>query len=217
MTSLLPGSTPEEQVAAAPPMNKDTVVTFRFPKIVPECQCAMCQRLGVDELAENIEQPVFEWYRLVKVYDDGTIAEMDEDEWKALERHIPKQAEWLTPIPQRTWFKAAQKLLGALMRDSWSGPFKAPVDPIALNIPDYPNIIKHPMDLGTVNERLRGNLYMHPDDFVSDVRLVFRNTYNYNKKDSEVWRMAEKLSRKFETDLMKVIWQPPAEKGGKKR
>jgi hypothetical protein len=31
--------------------------------------------------------------------------------------------------------------------------FNKPVDPVALKIPDYFNIITHPMDLGTVDKR----------------------------------------------------------------
>ena len=34
-------------------------------------------------------------------------------------------------------------------------PFRAPVDPIALGIPDYLDIIKKPMDLGTIEKKLR--------------------------------------------------------------
>ncbi|CAM9690391.1 unnamed protein product, partial [Laminaria digitata] len=32
--------------------------------------------------------------------------------------------------------------------------FRTPVDPKAMNIPDYFQIVKNPMDLGTVSERL---------------------------------------------------------------
>lgn len=38
-----------------------------------------------------------------------------------------------------------------LLRHRYAEPFKHPVDPVALNIPDYVNIIKRPMDLGTVS------------------------------------------------------------------
>ena len=33
------------------------------------------------------------------------------------------------------------------MRRKSAWPFLEPVDPVALNIPDYPDVVKHPMDL----------------------------------------------------------------------
>jgi hypothetical protein len=40
------------------------------------------------------------------------------------------------------------------MENVLSWPFLTPVDPVALNIPDYPLVITHPMDLGTVLRKL---------------------------------------------------------------
>jgi hypothetical protein len=40
-----------------------------------------------------------------------------------------------------------------LMSQPNANIFDKPVDPVALNIPDYPTIIKNPMDLGTINLR----------------------------------------------------------------
>ncbi len=37
--------------------------------------------------------------------------------------------------------------------------FNKPVDPVALCIPDYPVVIKQPMDLGTVRDKLRKSAY----------------------------------------------------------
>lgn len=36
-----------------------------------------------------------------------------------------------------------------------AGPFLAPVDPVALRIPDYPSVVKIPMDLGTIRRKLQ--------------------------------------------------------------
>jgi hypothetical protein len=48
-------------------------------------------------------------------------------------------------------------------------------------IPDYFLIVKHPMDLGTVQDKLKRNLYPTPDEFAADMRLVFSNCRLYNK------------------------------------
>jgi bromodomain-containing factor 1 len=42
------------------------------------------------------------------------------------------------------------KVLQILKRHECAFPFLEPVDPVALKIPDYPTIVKEPMDLGTI-------------------------------------------------------------------
>jgi len=56
------------------------------------------------------------------------------------------------PPPSGTPFDVAacSRLLEALINHDCSGPFLKPVDPVALEIPDYLTRIKTPMDLGTV-------------------------------------------------------------------
>src|SRR4051794_27342576 len=46
-----------------------------------------------------------------------------------------------------------------------SHPFRQPVDPVALNILDYPTIIKHPMDISTMHNKLLRGEYKHPVQF----------------------------------------------------
>ena len=43
-----------------------------------------------------------------------------------------------------------QKILTSLMRHQYGAPFNQPVDPVALNIPDYFEKITQPMDFGTI-------------------------------------------------------------------
>lgn len=50
--------------------------------------------------------------------------------------------------------KKCQKILAALKKNKNSWPFLDPVDPIALGIPHYPEIVKQPMDLATVTANL---------------------------------------------------------------
>jgi len=45
---------------------------------------------------------------------------------------------------------------------SLAGPFLEPVDWQTHGLKDYPKVIKHPMDLGTVATRLKMREYKHP-------------------------------------------------------
>ena len=51
--------------------------------------------------------------------------------------------------------KKCKDIIKVLLTKPMSSPFRVPVDPIGLCIPQYFNVIKRPMDLGTVKEKLR--------------------------------------------------------------
>lgn len=46
-----------------------------------------------------------------------------------------------------------------MKRHKSAAPFLYPVDPVALNIPDYFDIIKVPMDLSTIEQNFKNNYY----------------------------------------------------------
>lgn len=82
--------------------------------------------------------------------------------------------------------------------------FNLPVDPVALNIPTYPQIIKNPMDLGTVKCRLQCGYYSSIRQCVEDVRLVFCNAITFNGAGHYISRIAKELLDEFEEE-MKVL------------
>jgi len=83
-------------------------------------------------------------------------------------------------------------------------PFIEPVNAIALNLPDYYQIVKNPMDLGTVQDHLLKGRYTTIDSFSNDVKLVWANCFLYNHKDSDVVKMAENLSHFFDEKFKKI-------------
>jgi bromodomain-containing factor 1 len=71
-----------------------------------------------------------------------------------------------------------------------------PVDPIALNIPDYPKIVKHPMDMSTIYSRIDMHHYSSVNDIYADFKLMLNNCFIYNPPGTpvhEVGRQVEKL------------------------
>ena len=83
--------------------------------------------------------------------------------------------------------------------------FGKPVDHVALNIPLYPTIVKTPMDLSTVEQKLASNEYAELDDFAADVRLVFANALLFNKNElHQVNIAARKLSTFFELKYVEL-------------
>lgn len=74
-------------------------------------------------------------------------------------------------------------VLKKLMDAEYGWIFKQPVDPVELNLPDYFDVVKKPMDLGTVKKKLDNSVYRDVDEFIGDVRLVFDNAMLYNGKE----------------------------------
>uniref|UniRef100_A0A804NNC0 Transcription factor GTE8 n=1 Tax=Zea mays TaxID=4577 RepID=A0A804NNC0_MAIZE len=96
-------------------------------------------------------------------------------------------------------FKQCANLLKSLMSHVWASPFLVPVDIVKLNIPDYFQIVKQPMDLGTIQKRMKAGMYSTPPEFAADVRLTFSNAMNYNPANNDVHLMAKTLSKNFES------------------
>ncbi|EAY01722.1 Bromodomain containing protein [Trichomonas vaginalis G3] len=76
------------------------------------------------------------------------------------------------------------KILNELLKMPVSKPFRAPVDPVHDDAPDYLKKIKHPMDFSKIKQNLVLNSYKTPQEFISDVHLISKNTRTYNGKDS---------------------------------
>uniref|UniRef100_A0AAY3ZVH1 Bromodomain containing 2b n=1 Tax=Denticeps clupeoides TaxID=299321 RepID=A0AAY3ZVH1_9TELE len=91
---------------------------------------------------------------------------------------------------------------------AYAWPFHRPVDAPALGLHDYHDIIKHPMDLGTVKAKLESGQYGGAQEFADDIRLMFSNCYKYNPPDHDVVAMGRKLQDVFEMRFAKMPDDP---------
>jgi len=107
------------------------------------------------------------------------------------------------------------KILKTLSQTKHGWIFGEPVDPVKLKIPDYFNIIKNPMDFGTIKSRIEKEMYTNENEVISDIELVFSNAFTYNPQDSDVYHMAETLSKMF-YQLQKEYQEKTEEKKRKK-
>ena len=58
--------------------------------------------------------------------------------------------------------------------------FSEPVNPVALGIPTYFQVIKEPMDLRTLHRKMEGNEVKSPEEFARLCRLIFENAVMFN-------------------------------------
>ena len=103
------------------------------------------------------------------------------------------------------------KILRKLMTNRLSWPFNEPVDAEYWGVLDYYEVIKTPMDFGTIATKYDRGEYRAeksghgPLQFVTDVRQVFYNAWTYNQPGHQVYKSAQVLAKVFESELSKSI------------
>lgn len=75
--------------------------------------------------------------------------------------------------------------------------FAAPVDAELLQIPTYHDIVRRPMDFGTIRTNISKNKYSTVDQLLRDVRQVFYNCYLFNLPDDPVTQAGQGLEAMF--------------------
>ncbi|PHH52554.1 Bromodomain-containing factor 1 [Ceratocystis fimbriata CBS 114723] len=81
--------------------------------------------------------------------------------------------------------------------------FLEPVDPVALDIPNYFQVVKKPMDLSTIASKLQASEYQSPKQFISDFDLMFRNCYLFNSPGTPVNVQGKALEKLFRSEWAK--------------
>ncbi|KAK9286346.1 hypothetical protein L1049_014739 [Liquidambar formosana] len=93
-----------------------------------------------------------------------------------------------TPLPDK---KLLLFVLDRLQKKDTYGVFSDPVDPKEL--PDYHEVIDHPMDFGTVRKKLNSGAYANLEQFEKDVFLICSNAMQYNAPDTIYFRQARSI------------------------
>lgn len=88
------------------------------------------------------------------------------------------------------------KVLEALKRSPYAEPFLQPVDLDTHH--DYLQVVSEPMDLATVEAKLKNSDYETAYHFAMDVRKIWSNSFRYNAKGSELYSMTMEISGQFE-------------------
>ncbi|KAM9473314.1 nucleosome-remodeling factor subunit BPTF-like isoform 12-T12 [Salvelinus alpinus] len=100
----------------------------------------------------------------------------------------------LTPLTDKD-YEGLRRILRSLQAHKMAWPFLEPVDPN--DAPDYYGVIKEPMDLSTMEDRLQKRYYNKLTEFVADMTKVFDNCRYYNPNDTPFFQCAEVLESFF--------------------
>ena len=97
-----------------------------------------------------------------------------------------------------------------MMQHRLSWPFRKPVDAVKLKVPNYYEIIKEPMDFGTIQKKLKQDEYSSAKECIKDFNRVFTNCYIFNQPDDEVVAAAKDLEKFFLAklkDMPEIEWE----------
>ncbi|XP_016111800.1 transcription intermediary factor 1-alpha-like [Sinocyclocheilus grahami] len=172
--------------------------------------CAVCQNGGellccdkcpkVFHLSCHIPtltaSPSGEWY--CTFCRDLTSPEMEYNDSGSGESNNVKQdpdSEAFAPVDKRK----CERLLLRLYCNELSTDFQEPITPSSM--PEYSEIIKTPMDLSVIRSKLKDSNYKSTEDFVEDVRLIFKNCATFHKEDTEMANVGANLESYFEEQL----------------
>ncbi|KAF2090291.1 Bromodomain-containing protein [Saccharata proteae CBS 121410] len=128
---------------------------------------------------------------------------------REIHRPPPRDLPYSNPRPKnkksQLELKFAEQVVTELFKPKYMAfafPFYSPVDPVALNIPQYLKIIKKPMDLGTIQSRLKNGEYSSAKDVKSDIELMLHNCYKFNPETDDVHRMGKQVDAVY-----RKLWQ----------
>ncbi|GBF62294.1 transcriptional activator [Trichophyton mentagrophytes] len=107
-------------------------------------------------------------------------------------------------IGQEELYEALEKVLSELKAQTeHSSAFLTKVN--RRDAPDYVNIIKRPMDLGTMTKKLKAIQYKSKQEFVDDLNLIWANCLKYNANPEHFLRKHALYMRKETEKLVPLI------------
>ncbi|XP_031584178.2 bromodomain adjacent to zinc finger domain protein 1A isoform X1 [Oreochromis aureus] len=97
---------------------------------------------------------------------------------------------------------ACEQLTVELVRHEDSWPFMKLVS--RTQVPDYYDIIKKPIALNTIREKVNNCEYQTAGEYISDVELMFSNCLQYNPRHTNEAKAGHRLQRFFHAELSRL-------------
>ena len=140
----------------------------------------------------NVHPPPAQWADIKKIepLDPTLIPAIKETGWS------PDMDELARQPRHGPNYNALLHLLNDMQNHQHAWPFLQPVNKD--EVQDYYEVIKEPMDLSTMEDKLEKDAYPQPEDFVRDAMLIFNNCRWYNQENTPYSKSANKLQ--------KVMW-----------
>jgi len=156
------------------------------------------------KLIEQKQSEMTKTYNGLQQFRDGGVREQVEFDAIAglKDMNIDLKSERIDDRPFDELYPLLKSLLSQVKSHSSSWPFLKPVE--ANEAPDYYDHIKYPMDLKTMNERLKNKYYINKRLFIADMQRIFNNCRAYNGSETEYYKCANVLERFFWNKLKDI-------------
>lgn len=119
----------------------------------------------------------------------------------------PRKARWSTDAITESQNAFLRTQIGYTKKKKDAAYFLRPVNHEALNLPTYPDIVKQPMDLGTVETKLRNNEYASVQSCVDDLQLIVDNARKFNGPEHAITHAAYGMLE-YVYERMEMMAQP---------
>ncbi|EPZ33530.1 hypothetical protein ROZALSC1DRAFT_26859 [Rozella allomycis CSF55] len=162
-------------------------------------------RLGAETPVNDNENMIGLKYLLAEIDRNHTGKSSRELKTLLLEVR-PNRSKWANEgkVGQEELYDTCEKVLAQLkLYTPHVTPFLNKVS--KKDAPDYYDVIKNPMDLGTMARKLKSFEYQSKSEFASDLNLIYTNCIQYNSSPDSIYRIhATKLKEKYE-ELLKFV------------
>lgn len=152
-------------------------------------QKAAIEKLIKRRLQAHVVRPGLQIFKTDKnaKLDPSMIAGLVESGWL-------EEMDKLAQKPKRgPHFTFMVTLFSELTNHPLAWPFAHPVNKD--EVFDYYEVIKEPMDLSTMEQKLENDMYESFEQFLYDARLIFKNCRSYNSENTTYYKNATKLEK----------------------
>jgi histone acetyltransferase len=111
----------------------------------------------------------------------------------------PEMSKLTEKVRKGRLYEFLRPLLTEIQNHPSAWPFLEPVN--GQEVVDYYDVIKDPMDLKTMEEKLEGEVYQNIDQFIIDLEKIVANCRSYNNESSQYTKCADKIETFFNTRL----------------
>ena len=102
--------------------------------------------------------------------------------------------------------RVLRPMLSRLMLHAKNGGiFNTAVDVVGLELTDYYDVIKHPIDFSIIKNKLLSGVYENINSFKQDVYLIFKNALSYNSPGHIVFNKAKNLVEEAKNEIESAI------------
>ncbi|ROW07931.1 hypothetical protein VMCG_03392 [Cytospora schulzeri] len=181
---------------------------LEVPRMLQKQKECVLAKIRAYSKSHIVHQPPKQWKNGVTPIDPQKIEAIKNSGWS------PEMDELARQPRHGPNYSQLLHLLNDMQNHQSAWPFLMPVNKD--DVHDYYDVIKEPMDLSTMEQKLEMDQYTTPEDFTKDATLIFKNCRQYNSEGTPYTKSANKLEKYMWSKIKEIPeWSHLAENQGK--